>query len=57
MSEQLVGLGLVEVQHEHGNFLIRRCLCAQVAVDDLQTVGGFAREQRVGITDLGQDAL
>ena len=48
---------LVEVQHQHGHFRVRRGFGAEVAVDQFQrSVGQFPGQQRAGIADLRQHA-
>jgi hypothetical protein len=56
-QQNLVGLGFRDVEHENRHVLVRRGLRAKVAVNQHQSIRRLAREQGIGVTDLGQDSL
>lgn len=57
-GEQLIGLGVVEVENQNGNFGIGSGLGPQVTVDELQAaIGAFAGEQGVCVANFGEKSL
>ena len=56
-KKQLVGLSLVNVEHQHGHLLLGRCLSPEVPIHKHQrAVRKLAGQQGIGIANLGQNA-